>query len=201
MRDKRINISDLSDKQQERISRTVQDYIQNDTDFEDVIVDPERPEQIAFDPMGQSGAGWNDGWTNAGPPPGQSGMPGQYGAPGLYGMPGQPRPAGWQGGSGPQGQLSEPDREEPEEEPKSDRKKLRRDILIATYAFVLLFVGAIAYLGYFYAAKSDGYKSSSYNTKRQSIYYRRYQRGDILSADGKVLATSLVDEEGNQTRS
>ena len=36
--------------------------------------------------------------------------------------------------------------------------------------------------------------------KRQELLAKRVIRGDIVSADGKVLATTETDEKGNETR-
>lgn len=65
--------------------------------------------------------------------------------------------------------------------------------------FVLIFVSLIAYVIYFDAAKSDEFINSPYNT-RQDTFADRVVRGEILSADGKVLAQTQIDEMGNETR-
>lgn len=65
--------------------------------------------------------------------------------------------------------------------------------------FVLIFMGLIGYLIYFNAFKSDDFINSPYNT-RQDTFSDRVVRGDIVSADGEVLATTNVDEDGNETR-
>ena len=169
MRDRRRTAEEVSELQQERIRKTVQAYMQEDTDFTDVDLSA-GPD--LYDPLRDDTVQWSA--QEAPPPPSQE----------------TPSPVPPEGPEPPQRTLQD-----------GDQKKLRRDILIATYFFVLLFLGAIAYLGYFYAAKADGYKSVSYNSKRQSIYSLHYQRGDIISADGVTLATTLVDKEGVQTRS
>ena len=60
-------------------------------------------------------------------------------------------------------------------------------------------MGLIGYLIYFNAFKSDDFINSPYNT-RQDTFSDRVVRGDIVSADGEVLATTNVDEDGNETR-
>ena len=60
--------------------------------------------------------------------------------------------------------------------------------------FTILFLLLAVYMVWFLVAKSDSVINSSYN-KRQELYAKNVIRGDILSADGKVLATS--DEDGD----
>ena len=79
-------------------------------------------------------------------------------------------------------------------------RKIHRDILVATYFFVALFLSIIGYLVYFQVSKSDEYIQSEYNAKRQSVYANKYIRGNILSADGKVLARTVSDKEGKEHR-
>lgn len=55
------------------------------------------------------------------------------------------------------------------------------------------------YFAYFQFVKSEDFINSTYNT-RQDIFAKRIARGEILSADGKVLAETVTDEEGNDTR-
>ncbi len=72
--------------------------------------------------------------------------------------------------------------------------------MIITYVFLAVFLMMIAYLVYFQVAKSDSIISSSYNS-RQNLYAEHVVRGDILSADGEVLATTEVSSDGSETRS
>jgi len=72
--------------------------------------------------------------------------------------------------------------------------------MLVTYVFVALFVGMIGYMVYFVYTQADVYVANEYNSKRQEIYADRYIRGDIVSSDGQVLATTQVDEAGNETR-
>lgn len=80
------------------------------------------------------------------------------------------------------------------------RKQTNRDIVLVTYFFVILFVGMIVYLGYFTYYQSDQYRTNEYNSKRQAIFADRYVRGDIVSRNGKTLATTEYDDEGNEYR-
>ena len=71
---------------------------------------------------------------------------------------------------------------------------------MVTYFFVFLFVGIIGYLGYFTYVKADEYRTNEYNSKRQTIFADRFVRGDIVSSNGKTLATTTTDDDGNEVR-
>ncbi len=58
----------------------------------------------------------------------------------------------------------------------------------------------IGYLVYFNVELREEYANSPYNSKRQNASQEKVVRGDILSADGEVLATTLVDENGQEYR-
>lgn len=78
---------------------------------------------------------------------------------------------------------------------KTDRKSL----FLIIYIFLGMFVLLMGYYTYFLAVKSSDIINSSYN-KRQDILAQRVIRGEILSADGEVLAKTAVDEDGKETR-
>lgn len=65
--------------------------------------------------------------------------------------------------------------------------------------FLAIFLGMIAWLVYFQIFRSESVISDSHNP-RLNIYEERVIRGDILSGDGVVLATSKLNEDGSQTR-
>lgn len=92
----------------------------------------------------------------------------------------------------------------PEEiqERKAVRKKRRSqnpEILAVTYVFAFLFVLMIGYFVYFNAFVSKNVINSAYNVRVNS-FADTIVRGDIISGDGTVLAETLVDENGNETR-
>lgn len=62
-----------------------------------------------------------------------------------------------------------------------------------------MFLIMIAYMVYFQICKSESFISSSYNS-RLDLYAERVIRGDILSDDGVVLATTNVSEDGTESR-
>jgi cell division protein FtsI/penicillin-binding protein 2 len=77
--------------------------------------------------------------------------------------------------------------------------KANRHMLILTYGIVLLFVGLAAYYGYFLFTKSDAVINNSYNARLDS-FADRVVRGEIRSSDGRVIAQTNVDGEGNESR-
>lgn len=81
------------------------------------------------------------------------------------------------------------------------RKKKRRnkETMIITYFFVLLMLAMMGNIVYFVAVESETVINNSYNT-RQELLASKNIRGKILSKDGEVLAQTLVDSSGNETR-
>ncbi len=71
--------------------------------------------------------------------------------------------------------------------------------MIIFYLFLALFCLMIGYMVWFQIFRSDSVISSPYNT-RQDLYAEHVIRGDILSSDGVVLATTEVGEDGSETR-
>lgn len=58
----------------------------------------------------------------------------------------------------------------------------------------------IAYFAYFQVEKSEAFINSSYNA-RQDVFADRIRRGDIVTAQGDVLATTKTAADGAETRS
>lgn len=72
--------------------------------------------------------------------------------------------------------------------------------LSVIYIFVGLFVLMMGYFSYFLLVKSDDVINSTYNL-RHDVLAKRVIRGNIMSADGVVLAETIGDEEGKEIRS
>jgi peptidoglycan glycosyltransferase len=83
---------------------------------------------------------------------------------------------------------------------KSAKPGKNREFLVIMYLFFILFLMMVAYFVYFMAIKSENFINSPYNSL-QDLFSERVVRGDILSADGEVLATTKVSSDGTQTRS
>lgn len=75
----------------------------------------------------------------------------------------------------------------------------KKSIYNIIYIFLGLITMMLGYYSYFLIAKSDEVINNPYN-KRQEILARRVIRGEIKSAQGEILARTLVDEEGRETR-
>lgn len=75
----------------------------------------------------------------------------------------------------------------------------KKAVLNTIYIFLGMFVLMMGYFTYFLIAKSNEVINSSYN-KRQEVLSERIVRGEILSSDGEVLARTIVNSEGNETR-
>lgn len=74
-----------------------------------------------------------------------------------------------------------------------------REFAVIAYSFLAIFVCMMGYFAYFQFFKSEDFINSPYNT-RQDLFARSVTRGEILSADGKILADTVTDHEGNETR-
>lgn len=68
-----------------------------------------------------------------------------------------------------------------------------------TYMFVTLFLVMIGYMVYFNVVKSKEVINSPYNV-RQDLLAKRVVRGKILDCNGEVLAQTVTDEDGTETR-
>lgn len=68
-----------------------------------------------------------------------------------------------------------------------------------TYCVVAVFLGMAAYLAVFVVRDSADVINNPYN-KRQELLAERVIRGNIYSADGEVLAETVTDKNGKETR-
>ncbi len=84
-------------------------------------------------------------------------------------------------------------------EEKSKPLDPRKPIFHIIYIFLGLFVIMAVYFSYYIMVRSDEVINNAYN-KRQEVLSERFVRGQILSADKKILAETLVDQEGAETR-
>lgn len=74
-----------------------------------------------------------------------------------------------------------------------------RNIMIITYAILVMFLGMIGCFVYFLQAESEDVINNSYNARLDS-FSDRIARGQILSSDGQVLAETQTGEDGAETR-
>lgn len=73
------------------------------------------------------------------------------------------------------------------------------EIAVVTYAFVFLFLGMIGYLTYFTATSEQDMINNSYNSRQEILLSENY-RGNIYAADGQVLAETVFDAQGKESR-
>ena len=88
------------------------------------------------------------------------------------------------------------------EDPKQlvrKKKKANTQILQITYLVVLLFLGLIIYMVKFTMFDSSSVISNAYN-KRQNSFSEKVVRGKIISSNGKVLAQTVTNSDGNEER-
>lgn len=79
------------------------------------------------------------------------------------------------------------------------QKGKNREFLVITYLFLGLFLCMMAYFVYFQIVRSEEFINSPYNSL-QDLFSEHVIRGDIISSDGYVLATTKVEEDGTQIR-
>jgi cell division protein FtsI/penicillin-binding protein 2 len=85
-------------------------------------------------------------------------------------------------------------------ENKKDAALRNRETNIISFVFAGLFMLMMGYLIYFNVAVAPNVINNPYN-KRIDNQETKVVRGDILAADGSVLATTETDDEGVETRS
>lgn len=78
-------------------------------------------------------------------------------------------------------------------------KKKNREIMLVTWAFTLLFLCMAGYITHYSVTHRQELINNSYNGRQQTLLAQN-RRGSIYSADGNVLAQTIVDENGNEKR-
>lgn len=81
-----------------------------------------------------------------------------------------------------------------------EKRSGNQQIMVVTYVFVFLFLAMIGYLVYFMVVQSKDVINNSYN-QRQNLLAERTVRGKIITEDGEVLAETITDSSGKETRS
>ena len=82
---------------------------------------------------------------------------------------------------------------------EKERKRGNRQVVIVAYCVVIVFLAMIGYLVKFMVQDSSEIINNPAN-KRQELLAERIIRGDIVSSDEKVLATTHTDKKGNEER-
>lgn len=86
------------------------------------------------------------------------------------------------------------------EKEKAKRNKIKnKPIIVITYLMVFAYMGLFGYIIYFMQFKAETTIANSRNI-RQDSFAETVERGDIITSDGVVIATSSTDEDGKTTR-
>ena len=82
---------------------------------------------------------------------------------------------------------------------RKGKTQRNKEFLVIMYLFLGLFLAMMVYFVYFQVYKSEAFINSPYNSL-QDLFSEHVVRGDILSADGEVLATTKVNDDGTEHR-
>lgn len=82
---------------------------------------------------------------------------------------------------------------------KSAGKDNAKQIIGVMVFFVCVFLGMIGYLSYFVATNEQEMINNSYNSRQEILLAKNY-RGNIYSADGEVLAETVLNVDGRELR-
>lgn len=78
-------------------------------------------------------------------------------------------------------------------------KDPKKSVYIIIYIFLGIFVFMMGYFAYYISFRSPEVINNAYN-KRQDILAQRVERGDILAAGGEILAKTVVNKDGKESR-
>lgn len=82
---------------------------------------------------------------------------------------------------------------------RTQKKDKNKEFAVIAYFFIGIFLAMIVYFTYFQVARSEQFINNPYNTRLDS-FAERIVRGDIVSSDGTLLATTKTDAKGNEKR-
>lgn len=82
---------------------------------------------------------------------------------------------------------------------KAAARPRNREFAIVTYSFLVLFIALSIYFCYYMVFKSEDFINNSRNA-RLSQMSDSVIRGDIITSDGEVIATTKVASDGTETR-
>lgn len=82
---------------------------------------------------------------------------------------------------------------------KTQKGDKNKEFAVIAYFFIGIFLAMIVYFTYFQIARSEQFINNPYNTRLDS-FAKRIIRGDIVSSDGTLLATTKTNADGNETR-
>ena len=83
---------------------------------------------------------------------------------------------------------------------KKKRSIKNREYAVIAYGFLGVFIAMSLYFAYYLTFEAEDFINNPYNA-RVSLFSENVIRGDVLSADGQVLATTEIAADGSETRS
>ena len=75
----------------------------------------------------------------------------------------------------------------------------KKNLYVIIYLFLLLFIAMLGYFSYYIYFQSPEDVNSSYNSRQENLS-KKVVRGSILANDGSVLAETIVNSDGSETR-
>lgn len=87
----------------------------------------------------------------------------------------------------------------PENAPRKKKRHKNREILLVSYFFVFLFLGMMTYICVYVYQNQETMINNSYNAGQQ-ILVAQNRRGSILARGGEVLAETITQADGSETR-
>lgn len=85
------------------------------------------------------------------------------------------------------------------QEIKLKKSQSKWEFLVVKYIFILLFLALIGHYVNFQLNESEDFINNDYNG-REELFAERVVRGEIHAADGEILASTIIDESGNEKR-
>ncbi len=82
---------------------------------------------------------------------------------------------------------------------KKEEQKNNYEFQVVNNIFLFIFLAMISYMVYFLAFKSDDFINNEYNGL-QTLFEEDVVRGEIITSDGYVIAETIVDDTGNESR-
>lgn len=95
--------------------------------------------------------------------------------------------------------MNSPNQSNQLKESRKSKKPKNQEMLYVAYTFLGIFLCLIGYFVYFQVVVSSNVITSPYN-KRQDTFADRVVRGELLTEDGIVIATTNVSSDGSETR-
>lgn len=90
-------------------------------------------------------------------------------------------------------------KEKLQEKDEKQKERTNTEFYVVNYVFLAVFLAMILYMAYFVAFRSENFINNEYNGL-QVLFEEDVIRGDIVTSDGYVIAETVTDAEGNESR-